>query len=181
MADAIANSGAFPEGTSVVSVTVSAPSCIVELSGQAITPSFGDDVADSMVDGIVDALGDFADISEIEVTVAGEPLWKYVPQSTAPTVGSGVGILSTDSPLSGVVGVLSAQDPSASPTVAPLSSELAGKLVVLGPSHGAYASATSWYRAMRTFCGPNPSPPRPTGWTGSTYLPSNYYYWDKGF
>lgn len=175
VADAVADSGVFPEGTSVVSVTVAGDSCVVDLSAEAITPDFGDSLSDSMVKAVVDALGVFEELKTIEVTVGGEPLWTYLPRSD-----DSFGAMDTFSIASAMV-TLSAQDPLVSPSVDSLSSELAGKLVVLGPSHGAYASATSWYRAMRTFCGPNPEPPRPAGWTGSTYQPSNYYYWTKGF
>ena len=80
------------------------------------------------------------------------------------------------------IGFLAAQDPLLPPNVAPQSGELAGKLIVLHPSHGSYVYSTSagWYRSMRTFCGPNPKTNVPP-LDGAPYQPSDYYYWTRGF
>jgi hypothetical protein len=163
VAQAVAGSGAFPAGTSVVNITVDGASAIVDLSAEAAV-GLGDTESDAMVKAIVDALGEWPEITAIEVTVAGKPLWQYLPRPTEGEVAPAAPRMRAMSTLS-----------------EPTSSELAGKLITLHPSHGAYASSTSWYRAMRTFCGPNPSPPRPPGWAGSTYQPSNYYFWDMGY
>lgn len=182
VADVVANSGDFPAGTTVVSVTVDGASAVVDLSAEALSAGFDDTQSDAMVKAIANALGEFPEINAIEVTVGGQPTSTYLPPYSGAEMLSGgsVGSMSVNS-VGGGYHVQSAQDPLVPPVVAPLTGELAGKLVVLHPSHGAYASATSWYRAQRTYCGPNPSPPRPSGWTGSVYQPSNYYYWTMGF
>ncbi len=180
VADAVANSGVFPAGTTVVSVSAIGDSIIVELSAEAVTADFGDTLADNMVEAICAAVGEFPELTNIEVTVGGQPLWSYLPAPTEQPAGSGLGALSLGSP---VGGILSSQSPIVPPIIAaPTSSELAGKLVVLHPSHGSYVYSTTagWYRSMRTYCGPNPvtSPP-PLG--GAAYQPSDYYYWTMGF
>ncbi|MBN1490701.1 MAG: GerMN domain-containing protein [Phycisphaerae bacterium] len=172
VADAIAASDAFPAGTSVVSVVVDEASAVVELSEEAAPTDLGDSQADAMVKAIVDALAIWPEISAIEVTVAGKALWEYLPR---PTGGEG-------SPVAEPMKI-AAPKAEAQAMLATTSSELSGKLVVLHPSHGSYWHQTYnyWYRAMRTLCGPNPSTNLPPGWTGSTYQPSDYYFWTAGY
>ncbi|HOB73138.1 MAG TPA: hypothetical protein PKG54_01305 [Phycisphaerae bacterium] len=64
-----------------------------------------------------------------------------------------------------------------------LTTELASKLLILHPSHGSYWDnfTRSWLRSMRPLCGPNPATNCPPDWEGSTYKPSDYYYWTRGF
>lgn len=169
VAQAVASNEAFPTGTSVVSVTVDGENAVVDLSVEAAPAGLGDTQSDAMVKAIVDALGEWPEITAIEVTVAGKALWEYLPRAT-------VGEAAPAAPAAPMMRMMAMSAPSG-----PTSSELDGKLITLHPSHGAYASSTSWYRAMRTLCGPNPSPPRPAGWTGSTYQPSNYYFWTMGY
>ena len=170
VAQAVAESGVFPAGTTVVSVTVDGVSAVIDLSAEAAV-GLTDSQSDDMVKAIVDALEASPEITDVEVTAAGQPLWQYLPPAT------GGGTLAAPSAPEAPMMMMAMAAPMAGPT----SSELAGKLAVLHPSHGSYASTTSWYRAMRTFCGPNPAPPRPAGWAGSTYQPSNYYFWDMGY
>jgi N-acetylmuramoyl-L-alanine amidase len=186
VADAVANSGDFPVGTTVVSVTVDGASAVVDLSAEAVAGDFGDTQSDAMVKAIVNALGEFPEINAIEVTVAGAPLWQYLPPSSAPDGGSGGPTTESwgagQARLSGGIGVQSAQDPLLPPSVPSLTSELAGKLVVLHPSHGSYVYNTTqgWYRSMRTYSGPNPRT-NPPPLEGAAYQPSDYYYWTRGF
>jgi N-acetylmuramoyl-L-alanine amidase len=182
VADAVANSGVFPAGTTVVSTTIDGASAVVDLSVEAAPMGLGDAQADDMVKEIVNALGEFPDITAIEVTVAGQPLWTYLPASSAPSGGSSGQSISAAS-AGGPIGIMSADG-----VVPPITSELSGKLVALHPSHGSYwhQGYNRWFRAMRTLCGPNPAPPRPPGWnvpdyTQSVYQPSNYYYWTAGY
>ena len=175
VASAVANSGVFPEGTSVVGVTYDDTSAVVDLSGEAITPNFGDALSDAMVEAITDALAEFENIKAIEVNVAGKPLWEYLPQADASAASTAPSLLRA----------MSVQAPLAS-GVAALTSELAGRGVGLYPSHGMYwhQGYNRWFVSQRTLCGPNPSPPLPAGWDStwqSVYQPSNYYYWTKGF
>lgn len=162
--EAVMNSGVFPEGTSVVGMQTQGSSVTVELSPEAAPFYLGDAQSDAMVRAIRDALAPWPEIKSVEVTVLGKPLWTYLPQSSIP-------------PSKRLDMTARAER-----LVASLTSELAGKKIALHPSHGSYWSETSnvWVRAQRTLCGPNPIN-KPPGWTGSTYLPSDYYYYTKSF
>ncbi len=171
VAAAVAASEAFPAGTSVVSVTVDGASAVVDLSMEAAPAGLGDAQADAMVKAVVDALAAWPEITAIEVTVAGQPLWQYLPRATE----------------GGAPAAAPASGPAAAPAgpndpIPPTSWELAGKMIALHPSHGSYWHQTYgyWMRAMRTLTGPNPTPV-PPGWTGSTYQPSNYYFYTMGY
>lgn len=178
VADVVANSGLFPTGTTVLSVSIIGESVIVDLSAEAAT-GLDDTQSDNIMETICTALGQFEELREVSVTIGGAPLSSFLPPvSVQDWIGEGgIGALSTGS--GAVGGTLSAQNPLLPPNVAPQTGELSGKLVVLHPSHGTYASATSWFRAMRTLCGPNPVTNRPPGI--GNYQPSDYYYWTKGF
>jgi len=189
VADAVANSGVFPAGTTVVNVFVDGSSAFVELSAEAVPFGLGDGQVDDMCKAIMDALDSFG-ISALEVTVAGKPLWQYLPAASVPDEGGDIGTQSVGAPPSpGVnaeIGISSIGGGGGEGSGLPvLTGELAGKNVGLCPSHGAYFDGRSqyyfWRPSMRTLCGPNPSPPRPPGWTGSVYQPSNYYYWTRQF
>lgn len=172
----VADSGVFPEGTSVVDITIVGGSIIVELSLEAIPPDFCDTMSDSMVKAIVDAVSPFKELTDIEVQVGGQPLWAYLTRSEQTYEGDVPSVSPVVRRLA-----MGAQNPLSEPSVAPISTELAGKLVVLHPSHGSYVYGTPpsvWYRAMRTFCGPNPVTNSP--YAPYSYQPSDYYYWTKG-
>lgn len=163
VSQAVAESGVFPAGTSVVSVTVDGASAVVDLTAEAAV-GLTDTQSDAMVQAIIDALGAWPEITAIEVTAAGRPLWQYLPPATAG-------------------GVAPRMRAMAAPMAAPLTTELAGKMVALHPSHGSYwhQGYGYWFRAMRTLCGPNPQTNLPPGWTGSVYQPSDYYFWTRGY
>ncbi len=164
--EAVANSNVFPPGTTVASVRVDGSAIQVDLSKDAVPAGFGDALADAMSHAIADAVAAWPEITGIEITAAGRPLWQYLPRA------SDLG------PAPGVATFAAPKGPFLTATT-----ELAGKLVVLHPSHGSYWFDTNgyWLRAMRTFCGPNPATSIPPGWTGSTYQPSDYYFWTRGY
>lgn len=191
VADAVANSGVFPVGTTVVSIAVDGAAVFVDLSPEAAPFDLGDAQADAMVTAIISALVPWEGITDFEVTVAGKPLWEYLPPSSAPDVAGGTSPQSVDAfsvggaavPLRGVLGYDDVGNdplPPGDPRI--LTNELAGKLVALHPSHGSYwhQSYNCWFRAMRTLCGPNPQT-KPPGWDGSYYQPSDHYYFTQGF
>jgi N-acetylmuramoyl-L-alanine amidase len=160
----VAESSAFPSGTRVLSVQLQGERAVVELSSEAVAQGFGDEQADEMVSALVAGLDFFTGVREIEVLVGGEPLWKYLPASEPPA----------------------AEARSLAAAVTPadaLSLELQGKKIALHPSHGSYwnQATRSWVRSMRTLTGPNPATQPPAGWTGSTYTPSDEYFWNRGF
>ena len=179
MADAVATSGAFPAGTTVVGVAVDGGSIVVDLSLEAVGEGFGDTQSDGYTDALFAAVSAWPEINSISITVGGVDVAKFLPASTLPDfapTGGGLGTQSIDGGLS----TMAAQDPLLPPSVPALGSELAGKLIVLGPSHGAYVYGTPpsvWYRAMRTLSGPQPQNPL---WP-SSYQPSDYYYYTRGF
>ena len=162
---AVTSGGVFPEGTCINCIDYGEASITVDLGLEAITNNFNDTMSDDFVEAITDALTPWPEFKNIEVTVGGLPLWQYLP------------------PQSEQVYPAASQNPQQWPSVTPVSTELAGKLVVLHPSHGSYVYGTpptTWYRAMRTYCGPNPvtSPP-PQCVPG--YQASDYYYYTRGF
>ncbi len=179
--DMVLNSGVFPLGTSVVNLTATEDSVTVDLSTDVFTGGFGDSQSDAYVEAINDALTQWPEITNIEVTVGGFPLWTYLPPPSD-LFGSSGGrsLMSLGGPGDVSRSLMAAQGVGSVPVVTPLSSELTGKLVVLHPSHGSYFIGTTWYRAQRTLCGPNPVTNRPPG-MGAAYQPSDYYYWTKGF
>lgn len=181
--NAVANSGVFPEGTAVSNIEIVGADVLVELSTEAITPDFGDTLSDSMVKAIVGALASYPEFKNIEVQVGGQPLWAYLNRTDVTYEPGSVPSSVPAAPR--LVGA--AQDPQSAPNIVAQSSELAGKLVVLHPSHGSYAyntsanpSAMTWYRAMRTYCGPNPVTGMPLPGR-STYQPSDHYFYTRGF
>lgn len=174
--DAVANSGAFPAGTSVVSVTIDGANVVVDLNAEAAA-GLTDSQSDAMVQAIMNAIGDFEGLTDLEVTAAGLPLWQYLPppppEASAPV---------TPPPAAPMM-MMAMAAPSGT-------TELAGKVVNLHPSHGTYlVDYTSggtpydppwWAISQRTLCGPNPTAAqRPPDWDPlwqSVYQPSNYYY-----
>lgn len=176
--DCVMSSGVFPAGTSLVGLASDGDSISVDLSAAAVPADFGDTQSDSYTEALFAAVSAWPEINSISITVGGVPISQFLPPSTLPdfpyTGGGGIG---TQSIGEGGIGILAAQNPLLPPTVPPLSSQLAGKLIVLHPSHGSYWYNTGgyWLRAMRTLCGP-----QPTGWP-SSYQPSNYYYYTKGY
>jgi hypothetical protein len=168
VSDAVARGGVFPPGTSVVGVSVDGNSLTVELSAEAAPFGLGDGQVDAMYETVRNALGPWPEITATEVTVAGRPLWYYLPVPPAPTE------IEEPRGLRPLV---------MEPATVSLTHELAGKNVVLHPSHGAYwnESYGYWLESQRTLCGPNPVTNRPPDWAGSTYQPSDYYYWTRGF
>lgn len=176
--DCVMNSGAFPAGTSIVGLAVTGDSITVDLSAEAVPAGFGDTQSDAYTEALFAAVSAWPEINSVSITVGGIAVSQYLPASTlpdfAPTGNGGVG---TQSVGEGGIGTMAAQNPLLPPTVPPLSSQLAGKLIVLHPSHGSYwhQGYGYWFRAQRTLCGP-----QPTGWP-SSYQPSNYYYYTKGY
>lgn len=176
--NAIADSGAFPAGTYVVDIIIDGDSIAVDLSPEAI-PS-GETEADAMVRAVMFALEAFPELTAVELTVGGKPLWEYLPRPEHVEYtfcGIPYALSSEDEP-----GLMGAQNPLLPPSVSPVSNELSGKLVVLHPSHGSYwhQNYGYWFRAMRTYCGPCPvTNPPPLG--GAAYQPSDYYYWTVGY
>lgn len=167
IADVVANSGVFPFGTYVVSVTEGSNSIVVDLSAAAISYDFGDTQAEAYADALNGALAAWSGVPGVDITVAKKQLGYYLPKSTQP--------------LGAIVGA--SQNALSWPLVTPQTTELSGKLIVLHPSHGSYVYGTSptwtWYRAQRTFSGPNPVTNMPAGRT--TNQPSDYYFWTRGF
>jgi len=195
VADVVANSGVFPAGTSVVGVSVGDNSIVVELSPEAAPMGLGDEQADAMGKAVRDALEAWPELTATEITVAGVPLWQYLPRpagSDSPE-GGGIGASSVGassvgaSSVGGPIGISSIGGGGGAGSGLPaLTGELAGKGVGLYPSHGMYwhQGYNRWFVSQRTLCGPNPSPPRPPGWDSlwqSVYHPSNYYYWTRNF
>jgi len=164
--NAVTTSTAFPPGTKVLDITVNGSAMEVALSKEAAPPALGDAQADAMCKAVADAVAAWPEITAIELTVAGRPLWQYLPRATEPIPAAGTALR-----------------PASRAAAAGATSELAGKLVALHPSHGSYWYNIGgyWLRAMRTLCGPNPATNIPPGWTGSTYQPSDYYYWTRGY
>ena len=193
VADVVLNSGSFPLGTTVFSVTVDGESAVVDLSAEAAPADLGDEQADIMGKAIMDALDQFG-VKALEVTVGGYALWEYLPRSIAPDgSGGGIGVQSLDARTGrpsatggGQIGIASIGGGGGQGSGVPaLTGELAGKGVGLYNSHGAYWDERTIYRywrpSQRTFCGPNMAAPRPPGWSGSVYQPSNNYYYTRGF
>jgi N-acetylmuramoyl-L-alanine amidase len=175
--DCVVNSGIFPAGTSVVSVSLDGDIINLDLSAEAVAFPFTDTQSDAYTDALFAAVSQWPEISAINVTVGGVKISAFLPANTSPDAAPS-GDFSASSLGSGFQ-AMSAQNPLLPPNVAPVGSELAGKLIVLGPSHGTYAQTTNWIRAQRTLCGPNPQTNRPPGI--GNYMPSDYYYWTKGF
>lgn len=184
VADVVANSGIFPAGTTVASFTLDGSTCVVDLSMEAITLDFSDEESDLMVEAITDALTPWENITNIVVKAGGKELWEYLPPpgGASSSASTGIGTMSLgEGPAS--ISVMSVGGGGGAGSTTPaLTSELAGKHVGLYPSHGAYwhQGYGYWFYSMRTLCGPNPAT-RPPGWSGSTYQPSDYYYYTKGF
>ncbi len=187
VAYAVANSGAFPFGTTVVNLDVSGGVAVADLSPEAIATDFGEAASDAMTKAIADALGDFPDITTIEITVSGKPIWQYLPApAVAPAASSDASVMALGS---GPVSLMSTS-PSANPAVPSVTSELAGHKIALHPSHGSYyVNYTSngtpvvppwWNRAQRTLCGPNPVTGKQPG-DPRYYQPSDYYFYTRGF
>lgn len=180
IAEAVATSGAFPLGTSIVNVAYDGASITVDLSAEAVAFPFTDTQSDAYTDALFAAVSPWPEINSISITVGGVPVSNFLPANTSPDAALG-GDVSTSSFGTEPSGIhtMSAQNPLLPPVVAPVGNELAGKLIVLGPSHGTYAQTTNWIRAQRTLSGPNPVTNRPPGI--GNYMPSDYYYWTKGF
>jgi N-acetylmuramoyl-L-alanine amidase len=161
----VAENSAFPSGTRVLSVQLQDERAVVELSSDAIAQGLGDEQADEMARALLAGLDFFAGAREIEILVEGQPLWKYLPASSEPPAAEARSLAAAMTPADA------------------LSLELQGKKIALHPSHGSYWNNTTrrWVRAMRTLTGPNPATQRPPGWTGSTYTPSDEYFWNRAF
>jgi N-acetylmuramoyl-L-alanine amidase len=161
----VAERSAFPPGTQVLSVQLQGERAVVELSSEAVAQGLGEEQADDMTREVLASLDFFTGIREVEILVDGQPLWKYLPESATP-------------PAAQVRSLAAAQTP-----VDALSLELQGKKIALHPSHGSYWNNTTrrWVRAQRTLTGPNPATQRPPGWSGSTYTPSDEYFWNRRF
>ena len=161
----VAERPAFPSGTRVLSVRMQDERVVVELSSDAVAQGLGDEQADEMARELLAGLDFFTEVREVEILVDGQPLWKYLPASS-PT------------PAYEARSLAAAQTP-----VDALSLELQGKKIALHPSHGSYWNNTTrrWVRAQRTLTGPNAKTGIPSGWTGSTYTPSDEYFWNRGF
>jgi N-acetylmuramoyl-L-alanine amidase len=161
----VADSSAFPPGTRVLSVQLQDERAVVELSADAVAQGLGDEQADAMARELGAGLDFFTEVREVEILVDGEPLWKYLPASSEPPAAEARSFAAAETPADA------------------LSLELQGKKIALHPSHGSYWNNTTrrWVRAQRTLTGPNPKTQLPSGWTGSTYTPSDEYFWDRGF
>ncbi|HET6456487.1 MAG TPA: GerMN domain-containing protein, partial [Armatimonadota bacterium] len=138
VAEAVATSEVFPAGTSVVNVFVDGSSAVVELSAEAVPFGLGDGQVDDMCKAIMDAL-DSVGIDALEVTVAGKPLWQYLPAASAPDEGGDIGTQSVGAPPSpGVdaqIGISSIGGGGGEGSGLPvLTGELVGKNVGLCPS-----------------------------------------------
>jgi N-acetylmuramoyl-L-alanine amidase len=161
----VAENSAFPSGTRVLSVQLQDERALVELSSDAVAQGLGDEQADEMARALLAGLDFFPETREIEVLVDGQPLWKYLPESSEPPAAEARSLAAAQTPMDA------------------LSLELQGKKIALHPSHGSYWNNTTrrWVRAQRTLTGPNPATQRPPGWTGSTYTPSDEYFWNRDF
>ncbi len=161
----VAESSAFPAGTRVLSVQLRDERAVVELSSDAIVQGLGDEQADEMVRALVAGLDFFNGVREIEIVVDGEPLWKYLPEASEPPAAEARSLAVAQTPMDA------------------LSLELQGRKIALHPSHGSYWNQATrrWVRSMRTLTGPNPATQLPSGWAGSTYTPSDEYFWNRGF
>ncbi len=161
----VAERDVFPSGTRVLGVRMQDERVVVELSPEAVAPGLGDEQADEMVRELVAGLDFFTAIREVEVLVDGKPLWTYLPESSAPPASEAHGLVAARTPVDA------------------LTLELQGRKIALHPSHGSYWNHTTqrWVRAQRTLTGPNAATRIPAGWTGSTYTPSDEYYWNRGF
>ncbi|MFY0529705.1 GerMN domain-containing protein [Archangium gephyra] len=159
----VAEKAAFPSGTRVLSVRMQDERAVVELSSDAVAQGLGDEQADEMTRELVAGLDFFTGIREVEILVGGKPLWTYLPESSEPPALQARSLAAARTPVDA------------------LSLELQGKKIALHPSHGSYWNHTTrrWVRAQRTLTGPNPAT-RPAGWTGSTYTPSDEYFWNRG-
>ena len=160
----VAEKAAFPSGTRVLSVRMQDERVVVELSADAVAQGLGDEQADEMARELVAGLDFFTGIHEVEILVEGKPLWTYLPASSEPPAPQARSLAAARTPVDA------------------LSLELQGKKIALHPSHGSYWNHTTrrWVRAQRTLTGPNPATRRPAGWTGSTYTPSDEYFWNRG-
>ncbi|XHF15092.1 N-acetylmuramoyl-L-alanine amidase [Archangium gephyra] len=114
---------------------------------------------------VLAGLDSFTAIREVEILVDGQPLWRYLPASSVPPAAEARSFAAARTPVDA------------------LSLELQGKKIALHPSHGSYWNNTTrrWVRAQRTLTGPNAKTGIPAGWTGSTYTPSDEYFWNRGF
>ena len=161
----VAERPAFPPGTRVLSVELRDGRAVVELSADAVAQGLGDEQSDEMTRELLAGLDFFTEVREVEVLVEGQELWKYLPESSKPPAAEARSFAPARTPLDA------------------LSLELQGKKIALHPSHGSYWNNTTrrWVRAQRTLTGPNPRTGIPSGWTGSTYTPSDEYFWSRGF
>jgi N-acetylmuramoyl-L-alanine amidase len=161
----VAERAAFPAGTRVLSVQLQDERAVVELSPEAVAQGLGDEQADEMTRELLAGLDFFTAIREVEVLVEGQPLWKYLPAASEPPAAEARSFSAARTPLDA------------------LSLELAGRKIALHPSHGSYWNNTTrrWVRSQRTLTGPNPATQPPPGWQGSTYTPSDEYFWNRGF
>ncbi|MFP2904969.1 N-acetylmuramoyl-L-alanine amidase [Pyxidicoccus sp. 3LFB2] len=161
----VAERSAFPPGTRVVGVQLEDARVVVELSSDAVARGLGEEQADEMTRELFAGLDFFTGVRELEVLVEGQPLWTYLPPSSEPPAAQARSLAPARTPVDA------------------LSLELQGRKIALHPSHGSYWDATSrrWFRAQRTFTGPNPATGLPPDWTGSTYTPSDEYFWNRGF
>lgn len=155
----------FPPGTRIERVLLlDGGRAVIELSDEAVVAPLGDGQADTLVRELVAGLDFFTEITDVEVTVRGQPLWTYLPPSSEP-------------PLPLARDFTPPQTPASAATL-----ELQGKRIALHPSHGSYwdNATRRWLRAQRTLTGPNPRTNLPPGWTGSRYTPSDEYFWNRG-
>ncbi len=161
----VAERSAFPAGTRVLSVQLEGERAVVELSPDAVAQGLGDEQADDMTRELLAGLDSFTGIREVEVLVEGQPLWNYLPASSEPPAAEARSLAAAQTPVDA------------------LSLEMQGKKIALHPSHGSYwnQSTRRWVRTMRTLTGPNPATRLPSGWQGSTYTPSDEYFWNRGF
>jgi len=161
----VAERSAFPSGTRVLSVQLEGERAVVELSPDAVAQGLGDEQADDMTRELLAGLDSFTGIREVEVLVEGQPLWNYLPASSEPPAAEARSLAAAYTPVDA------------------LSLELQGKKIALHPSHGSYWNQATrrWVRTMRTLTGPNPATRLPGGWQGSTYTPSDEYFWNRGF
>jgi hypothetical protein len=177
VASAVANSGAFPAGTTVLSTTIDGASVVVDLNAEAAA-GLTDSQSDAMVAAIMGALGEFEGLTDLEVTAGGLPLWKYLPPPPA-EASEPPAPLPAPEPAPMAPMAMRSMAVMDAPTG---TSELAGKVVNLHPSHGTYlvddVTPAWWAISQRTLCGPNPAT-KPPGWDSlwqSVAQGSNYYY-----
>ena len=161
----VAERSAFPSGTRVLSVRMQDERAVVELSADAVAQGLGDEQADDMTRELLAGLDSFTGIQEVEVLVDGQPLWKYLPEASEPPAAEARSFAAARTPVDA------------------LSLELQGKKIALHPSHGSYWNYTTqrWVRSQRTLTGPNPVTRLPAGWEGSTFTPSDEYFWKRGY